>query len=94
MDKMDEYMGNFNIMKSTKNQIDILELKCLVSEFKNSLDRRHLADSVSLASSFGSGYDLAVCEFKPHIGLATVIAEPASNALSLSVSAPIPLALC
>ena len=28
----------------------------------------HPGGSVSWASDFGSGHDLAVCEFKPHIG--------------------------
>lgn len=41
MDKMGETYGEFQHNKSTKKiyEIHILELKCLTSEFKNSLDR-------------------------------------------------------
>ena len=34
---------------------------------------------------FGSGHDLAICEFEPHIGLHADGAEPAGNSLSLPV---------
>ena len=33
---------------------------------------------------FGSGHDLVVCGFKPHIGLCADGAEPAWDSLSLS----------
>ena len=51
-----------------------------------------LGGSVCRASDFGSGRDLAVCGFEPHIGLPVVSAEPASDSpcLSLSLSAPSP----
>ena len=48
--------------------------------------------SVGLASDFGSGHDLLICEFKPHTGLAPVSAEPASDPLSPPLC-PLPLAL-
>ena len=35
----------------------------------------------------GSGHDLMVCEFKPHIGLCGDSAEPAWDSLSPSLSA-------
>ena len=37
---------------------------------------------------FGSGHDLTVREFKPHIGLVAVSSELASDPLSPSLSAP------
>ena len=43
-----------------------------------------LGGSVSQASDFGSGPDLLVCEFEPHIELSAVSAEPTSDPLSLS----------
>ena len=42
---------------------------------------------------FGSGHDLIVREFEPHIRLCTDGAEPAWDSLSLSLSAPPLLAL-
>ena len=51
-----------------------------------------LGGSVSWVSNFGSGRDLTVHEFQPHIGLSAVRAEPASDPLSPSRSAPPPLA--
>ena len=39
-------------------------------------------------ADFGSGHDLVVCEFEPHIGLLAVSAEPALGPLSPSLSAP------
>ena len=41
-----------------------------------------LAGSVSGASDFGSGHDLLVREFEPHIRLTAVSEEPASDHLS------------
>ena len=38
------------------------------------------------APDFGSGHDLTVCEFKPHIGLCTDSAEPAWDSLSPTTS--------
>ena len=35
-----------------------------------------LGGSVGLASSFGSGHDLTVCEFEPRVGLSAVSTEP------------------
>ena len=60
-----------------------------------------LSGSVGWASDFGSGHDLTVCEFEPHIGLCADSLEPGTcfgfcaslslcpspaHALSLSVS--------
>ena len=36
----------------------------------------------------GSGHDVMVCEFKPHVRLCAARAEPAWDCLSPSVSAP------
>ena len=38
--------------------------------------QRHLGDSVSKASDFGSGHDLTVCEFEPHVRLCADSSEP------------------
>ena len=54
---------------------------------------RRLGGSVSGASDFSSGHDLAVAEFKPRIGIAAVGAEPALDPLSPSFSVPAPLML-
>ena len=35
-----------------------------------------LGGSVGWASNFGSGHDLAVCEFEPHVGLCADSSEP------------------
>ena len=40
-----------------------------------------------LTPGFGSGHDLAVCGFEPHIELFAVSSEPASDLLSPSLSA-------
>ena len=45
------------------------------------------------ALDFGSGRDLTVCGFKPHIRLRADTADPAWNSLSLPLSAPPPLSL-
>ena len=45
----------------------------------------HLGGLVHWASNFGSGHDLPVCEFKPHIGFAAVSADPAADPLSPSL---------
>ena len=42
---------------------------------------------------FGSGHDLTVCGFKPHVGLHTDSAGPAWDSLSLSLSLSLPLFL-
>ena len=47
-----------------------------------------LGGSVSWASDFGSGHDLAVCEFEPRIGLCAQSLEPVSDSVSPSLSAP------
>ena len=36
----------------------------------------HLGGSIGWASDFGSGHDLTVCEFKPHVGLRADSSEP------------------
>ena len=46
-----------------------------------------------LTLDVGSGHDLMVCEFEPHIGLCADSEEPARDSLSPSLSAPKPLAL-
>ena len=48
-----------------------------------------MAQSVDcLTFDFGSGHDLAVCEFKPRIGVRPDGAEPAWESLSPSLSVP------
>ena len=42
---------------------------------------------------FGSGHDLVVREFEPHLGLCADSAEPAWDPVSLPLSAPLPLTL-
>ena len=61
---------------------------------ENKLGR--LGGSVSEVSDFGSGHDLAVCEFKPCVGLCADSSEPgaASDSVSTSLSAPNPLIFC
>ena len=44
----------------------------------------HLGGSVGRASDFGSGHDLAVREFEPHVGLTAVGAASTSDPLSSS----------
>ena len=61
-----------------------------VSVFKELLVEGHPGGSVSWASDFGSGHDLVVHEFEPHLGLAALGTEPASDPLSPSLSAPPP----
>ena len=41
-----------------------------------------------LTLDFGSGHNLTVCEFEPHIGFSAVRVEAASDHVSLSLSAP------
>ena len=43
---------------------------------------------LSVPSDFGSGRDLAVLEFEPHVRLTAVSAEPASDPLSSSLPLP------
>ena len=53
-----------------------------------------VAQSVEcLTLGFGSGHDLRVREFKPHVGLCTDSAEPAWDSLSLSAPLLIMLSL-
>ena len=56
------------------------------------LQNRHrlgsLGGPVGSMFDFGSGHDLMVHEFEPHMGLSAVSAEPASDLLSPSLSAP------
>ena len=57
----------------------------------------HLGGSVSEASNFGLGHDLAVREFEPRTGLCADGSEPGACfrfCVSLSLSAPPQLALC
>ena len=54
-----------------------------------------VAQSVEhLTLGFGSGHDLTVPEFEPHLGLSAVSEEPTSHPLLPSPSAPPLLALC
>ena len=57
----------------------------------------HLNGSVGEASDFDSGQDLVVREFEPRVGLWADGSEPGTClgfCVSLSLSAPPPLALC
>ena len=47
--------------------------------FKKGLVLGHLGGSVSIASDFGSGHDLAVCEFEPHVRLSAVSSGPGAH---------------
>ena len=51
---------------------------------ENILSVGHLGGAVGEASDLdlGSGHDLTVCEFKPHTGLYTDVAEPAWDSVS------------
>ena len=42
---------------------------------------------------FSSGHDLAVCDFKPHVGLCADSAEPAWDSVFLSLSLTLPCSL-
>ena len=44
----------------------------------------------SLTQDLGSGHDLTIREFEPHVWLCTGSAEPAWDSLSLSLSLPLP----
>ena len=50
--------------------------------------RGHLGGSGGEATDFGSGHDLAVPEFEPHIRLSFVSTEPAWDPLSLPFTPP------
>ena len=53
-----------------------------------------MVQSVKLPTlDFGSGHDLMVCEFEPHIGLHADSVEPL-QILSLPLSLPLPCSLC
>ena len=47
-----------------------------------------------LSLDFGSGHDLTVHEFDPHIGLCAGSVEPTWDYVSPSLSAPPPFMLC
>ena len=47
----------------------------------------------ALTLDFGSGHDLAVCEFEPHVGLDADSSEPAWDSLSLFISLSLSLPL-
>ena len=55
-----------------------------------------LGGSVGWVANFSSGHDLTVREFQPHVGLCADSSslEPASDSVSLSLSAPPLLTLC
>ena len=42
---------------------------CISPELLKAASAGHLGGSVGWASDFGSGHDLAVCEFEPRVGL-------------------------
>ena len=50
--------------------------RCQESMWKDTQHQGHLGGSVSSVSDFGSGHDLAVHEFKPHIRLCADCSEP------------------
>ena len=50
-----------------------------------------MAQSVKCPTlGFGSGHDLTVCEFEPHVMPRAYTAEPAWDSLSLPPSLPLP----
>ena len=63
-------------------------------DVKNIWGPGRLGGSVGQASDFSSGHDLTVREFEPHVRLCADSAEPTSDPLSSSLSAPPPLTLC
>ena len=70
-----------------------------VNKIRNTHDVGRLGGSVGWASDFGSGHDLTVREFEPHIGLCADSSEPGACfrfcvSLSLSLSDPPPFMLC
>ena len=76
---------------------DRLSLGCGYDWWGNTLEefalvssriRGHLGGSIGRASDLGSGQDLKVHVFKPHIGLAVVSAEPTSDPLSPTLPLP------
>ena len=61
---------------------------------KQDLRGAWVAQSVKhLTLDSGSGHDLTVCEFEPHIRLCVDSTEPTGDFLSLSLSAPPRLSL-
>ena len=71
------------------NEISVWEyhlLKVTLITLKYFRGWRQMAQSVKcLTLDFGSGYDLTVCEFEPHMGLCTDSMEPAWDSLSPSL---------
>ena len=70
---------------------------CLKNKYKSKkkkmLREAWVAQLVKQRTDFGSGRDLVVCEFEPHVGLSAVSTEPTLDPLSPSLSAPPPLVL-
>ena len=57
--------------------LPLLQRKTLRASFKTRVDSMGpLSGSVGWASDFGSGHDLAVCEFEPCVGLCADGSEP------------------
>ena len=73
-----------------------IKKKKKIENFKSSEREGCLGGSVSWASDFGSGHDLAVCEFKSHVRLCADSSEPGACfrfCVSLSLC-PSPFMLC
>ena len=65
------------------------EIACLTVECALKVPlQMHLGGSVGYASNFGSGHNLVVHEFEPHIGLCADSLEPALDSVSTSLPLP------
>ena len=89
--------STYTKQKPIELQDDSWEKKINKLGFINIKNVGPLGGSVGRASAFGSGHDLAVCEFEPRVGLCAVSSEPEACfgfCVSLSLSAPPLLMLC
>ena len=67
----------------------VVRIKCDPEAYRTGWRAPKVAPSVKRPTlDFGSGHDLMVCGFEPHVGLCADSTEPAWDALSPSLSAP------
>ena len=85
-----EQMTNFVLKKNT--YLILHSTKIYSKQIKKLNTTGAPSGLVGWASDFSSDHDLMVCEFKPGLRLTAVSTEPTSDPLSLSLSAPPPLA--